>query len=79
MKRLLYKLLGWQKTCKHVWKSTELFDKSIDPKCTICKHGFKELNVYNVTDKEKHLKDIAKRNVDKSGQEKRREKRKANR
>lgn len=79
MKRLFYKLFGWQKTCKHVWKSSELFDKSIEPKCTICAHTFKEVNECNVTDKEKHLRDIAKNNVSKCGQEKRREKRKANR
>lgn len=76
MRRLLYKLFGWQKTCKHIWISTELFDKSKNPKCIICKHGFDELNVNNTTDREKHLKNIAKHNVPKSGQEKRRERRK---
>lgn len=79
MKRLIYKLFGWDNKCKHVFISTELFDKSIDPKCTICKSRFNEINKDNIVDREKHLKDIAKRNVPKSGQEKRRQRRKANR
>lgn len=75
MIRLLYKLFGWQKTCKHVFISTELFDKNSKAKCTICKHGFDELNVNNNTDRDKHLKNIAKHNIPKSGQEKRRARR----
>jgi hypothetical protein len=74
MRKLFYRLTGKYKTCKHIFISTELFDKSIDPKCTICKHSFDWLNKDNVFDREKFLKDIAK-----SGQENRRERRKANR
>lgn len=76
MRRLLYKLFGWQKTCKHIFNSTELFDKTKKAKCLICRHGFDELNECNITDRDKHLKNIAKHNVPKSGQEKRRERRK---
>lgn len=79
MRRLIYRLFGWQKTCKHVFISTELFDRENKAKCTICGHGFDELNVNNVTDKEKHLKDIARRNIAPTGQSKRRERRKAHR
>jgi len=79
MRRLFYRLTGKYKTCKHIWKSSELFDKSIEPKCTICKHGFNFLNKDNTVDSEKHLKNIAKHNVQKDGQSKRRQRRKANR
>ena len=79
MKRLIYKLFGWQKKCKHVFNSKELFDKTSKAKCLTCGHGFDELNKDNVTDKEKHLKNIAKHNYSKSGQEKRRERRKSKR
>lgn len=79
MRRLLYKLFGWQKNCKHVFNSNELFNKESKSKCLICKHGFDELNVNNETDKEKHLKSIARHNIAKSGQQKRRERRKSKR